>query len=97
MLTSGLVYRSGRLSTGALGNGTSQIWNQWPVFKIVAISVEGGGSHCSALAELCDSAQISNNCTLCGGRQPLQKEVCGDKCGLHCCPGLPSRGDSGRC
>lgn len=50
MLTPGLVYRPGLLSTGALGNGTSQIWSQWPVCKVVAISVKGGGDHSSALA-----------------------------------------------
>lgn len=50
MLTPGLVYRPGLLSTGALGNGTSQIWSQWPVCKVVAISVKGGGGHSSALA-----------------------------------------------
>lgn len=50
MLTPGLVYRPGLLSTGALGNGTSQIWSQWLGCGVVAISVKGGGSHSSGLA-----------------------------------------------
>lgn len=86
---------------GALGNGASQIWSQWPICKIVAISVKGGGSHRSALA-IClalwlstralRGRQISNNCALHMGRQPLQKGFCGEQHGARvlCSAGPPS-------
>lgn len=44
------MYRTGLQSSGALGDGTSQIWSQWPICRIVAVSVKGRGSHSSALA-----------------------------------------------
>lgn len=87
MLTPGLVYRPGLLSTGALGNGTSHIWSQWPVCRAVAISVKEGGNRGSAIAIwkalwLSMRATPANNCSLHTVKQPHQEGLCGDLCDL---------------